>query len=148
MLLVGIVYALSMQARFSEGLPIAGLKLVIFGTSFAVWYYAYIVLSHTFLSYAISSFFHCLQYEALAWVYNRAKARSLEPKPGNAIFRTVHSRLWLYVLAIFAYGFLSGLGRGVSTTAILAINSTTGVLHYYFDAFIWRVRRAEFRKHL
>jgi hypothetical protein len=145
---VGALYLLQLQSRLAQGLPVAWLKLVIFATSFGVWYYAYVVLSHTFLSYAISSFFHCLQYDALAWVYNRAKARSLTPSRGNAFFRTIHGHLSLYVLAIFGYGLFSGLGRGVSTTAILALNSTTGVLHYYFDAFIWRVRRPEFREHL
>jgi len=66
------------------------------------------------------------------------------------VFRTVHARgkLWLYVLSLLAYGALSELGRGVAPSVILTLNLSTGLLHYYFDSFIWRVRRPAFRKHL
>lgn len=149
-IVVGVIYLANLQSRLAQGLPIATLKLVLFATSFGVWYYAYAVLSHGFLSYAISSLFHCLQYDAFAWFYNRAKARSLTPTRGNALFRFVHEgrNTWLYVVLILSYGVFSTLGRGMSIVPILALNTTTGLLHYYFDSFIWRVRRAEFRDHL
>jgi hypothetical protein len=144
---VGLVYLVRLQARVAQGLPVAWLKLVLFGTSFAVWYYAYVVLSDGLLSYAISSLFHCVQYDAFAWFYNRKKARSLTPTRGNALFRAVHEvrYLWLYVGLILSYGLISSFGRNVSIVSILALNTTTGLLHYYFDSFIWRVRRSEFR---
>jgi hypothetical protein len=144
---VGILYLVRIQMRVAQGLPVAWLKLVLFGTSFAVWYYAYVVLSDGLLSYAISSLFHCMQYDAFAWFYNRKKARSLTPTRGNALFRFAHEAryLWLYVGLILSYGLFSTYGREVSLVTILALNTTTGLLHYYFDSFIWRVRRSEFR---
>jgi hypothetical protein len=147
---VGVLYLARLQLRFAQGVPIAWLKLVLFATSLGVWWYAYVVLSHGFLSYAISSLFHCLQYDAFAWYYNRAKARSLAPTRGNALFRHIHEgrHAWLYVAAILSYGIFSTVGREVSLVPILALNTTTGLLHYYFDSFIWRVRRSEFREHL
>lgn len=149
-IVVGVLYLANLQSRLAQGLPIATLKLLLFATSFGVWYYAYVVLSHGFLSYAISSLFHCLQYDAFAWFYNRAKARSLTPSRGNALFRYVHEgrNAWLYVVLILAYGVFSTVGRGMSIVPILALNTTTGLLHYYFDSFIWRVRRSDFRDHL
>jgi hypothetical protein len=149
-IIVGLLYLGRLQFRFGSGLPISKLKLVLFATSLGVWYYAYVLLSDGFLSYAISSLFHCLQYDAFAWFYNRAKARSLTPNRGNAVFRIMHETryLTLYVGAIVFYGLFSAFGKEVSLGAILALNTTTGLLHYYFDSFIWRVRRTEFRKHL
>ncbi len=148
--LVGILYLARLQFRLSSGLPISKLKLVLFATSLGVWYYSYVLLSNGYLSYAISSLFHCLQYDAFAWFYNRAKARSLTPTRSNAVFRLIHESryLHLYVGAIVLYGLFSAFGKEISLVAILALNTTTGLLHYYFDSFIWRVRRAEFRKHL
>lgn len=149
-IVVGVIYLARLQSRIAHGLPIAWLKLVLFATTFGVWYYAYVVLSDGFLSYAISSLFHCLQYDAFAWFYNRKKARSLTPSRSNALFRVVHESryLWLYVSVILSYGLFSTFGRDVSMVAILALNTTTGLLHYYFDSFIWRVRRSGFREHL
>ena len=147
---VGLLFLARLQWRVAHGLPIAWLKLVLFATTFGVWYFAYVTLAHGFLSYAISSFFHCLQYDAFAWYYNRKKARSLEPNRSNRVFRFVHEsrHLWLYVTLILAYGLLSSVGKTVWIVPVLALNTTTGLLHYYFDSFIWRVRRAEFREHL
>jgi hypothetical protein len=149
-IVVGAFYLVRLQFRFSSGLPIARLKLVLFATSLGVWYYAYVLLSDGLLSYAISSLFHCLQYDAFAWFYNRAKARSLTPTRSNVVFRVMHESryLHLYVGAIVLYGLFSAFGKEISLVAILAINTTTGLLHYYYDSFIWRVQRSDFRKHL
>jgi hypothetical protein len=148
--ILGILYVLDIQRRWAQGENIALLKLVIFATTYGVWYYAYVTLSDPLLSYSISSFFHCLQYDAFAWYYNQKKARSMEQNRGNLVFRYLHrSRLLpLYVLAVFGYGFLSSTIGPVAPGVVYFVNRTTGILHYYFDSFIWRVRRAEFRKHL
>ena len=149
-IVVGAAYAARLQWRVAHGLPVAWLKLAISASSLGVWLYAYVILSDAFQSYAISSFFHCLQYDAFAWHYNRRKARSLEPTRGNALFRRIHEirQLWLYALVILSYGAFSSTGKEAWMPLVLALNTTTGLLHYYFDSFIWRVRRAEFQKHL
>jgi hypothetical protein len=147
---VTLLYGFDLWRRFAEGQPISLLKLAITLTTYGCWYFSYVVLSHPLLSYPISSFFHCLQYDAIAWRMNGQKARSLEVTRKNAVFRYLHAtRLpWLYGLAIFAYGFLSHLGAGVAPGLVFLVNRTTGVLHYYFDSFIWRVRRPAFRQQL
>jgi len=147
---VSLLYLFDLRARFTRGEPIAVLKLLLFVTTYGVWYYAYVVLSDFILSYAISSFFHCLQYDAFAWSYNHSKAKKLQASRGSAIFRTVHAsnRLWMYVGSIFAYGFLSHIFVTSAPAAILLVNRMTGLLHYYYDSFIWRVRKQEFSRYL
>jgi hypothetical protein len=149
-LLVSLLYLVELRSRRSRGEPIAVLKLALFATTYGVWYYSYVVLSDFILSYAISSFFHCLQYDAFAWHYNRKKAQTLPATKQNAFFRTVHApnRLWMYVGSIFAYGFLSHILVTGAPAAVLLVNRMTGLLHYYYDSFIWRVRRQDFNRHL
>jgi hypothetical protein len=143
-------YALRLGEHWKSGRPIAWLKLALTATTYGVWYFAYVELSDFTLSYAISSAFHCLQYDAFAWHYNRAKAGALGEREGSRLFRAVHApgRLWIFVLCIASYGVLSWALLAAAPTAVLLVNRCTGLLHYYFDAFIWRVRQPDFRQHL
>jgi hypothetical protein len=147
---VVLSYVFEHVQHVRAGGSVSVLKLALTGTTYGCWYFSYVVLSHPALSYPISSFFHCLQYDAFAWHYNQKKAQSLEPKRGNAIFRYIHARrhAWLYLGAIGAYGFGSHIGSFIEPGVVFVVNRTTALLHYYFDSFIWRVRRPEFRKHL
>jgi hypothetical protein len=144
---VSILYLGNLLRSLAYGEPIALLKLCITLTTYGSWAYAYAVLSDPLTSYTISALFHCLQYDALAWVYSRKKAVANE---GGGFFRAVHApgRLWLYVTAILAYPVFSQLVGVVSPAAIYVVNLATGAVHYYFDSFIWRVRRTQFREHL
>lgn len=145
---VAVLYAGDLWGRLVRGEPVALPKLAIFATTYGVWYFAYVTLSDPFLSYPISSFFHCLQYDAFAWSYGRRKAWSAPPSGRGAAIRYLYQgrSVWLYVLAVLAYGAVSQLGRGLYP--ILVLNASTGVLHYYFDAFIWKVRRDDFKRYL
>jgi hypothetical protein len=147
---VGVLYAGDLVRRTASGEPVSLLKLCITATSYATWYYAYVVLSDLFLSYAISSLFHCLQYDALAWYYNVKKADSIREPGQSRIFRAVHrrGRVWLYAGAILAYPVFCQVAGTALPGAVYVLNRTTGILHYYFDSFIWRVRRPDFRAHL
>ncbi len=147
---VAVLYVAQLARRVAYGEPVSALKLATTLTTYGVWWYAYTVISAPFISYAISSLFHCLQYDALAWYTNRKTASSLEPTRGNRLFRSVHAprHLWMYVAAILAYPVFCQLAGAAAPSAIYVLNRTTGDLHYYFDSFIWKVRRPEFRKYL
>ncbi|HTY18684.1 MAG TPA: hypothetical protein VMH82_13230 [Myxococcota bacterium] len=142
-----LLFALDVARRVREGEPVSMLKIAVTLTTYGVWYYAYVVFSNPFLSYGISSLFHCMQYDALAWHYNRRKASSLVAGRGR-FFQFVHAghHLWAYVGAIFAYGSFAWFLGPLAPLPVFIVNRTTGVLHYYYDSFIWQVRRAEFRK--
>jgi hypothetical protein len=148
----GTLFALDLYRRFASGDPIARPKLAITATTYGTWHFAYVALADPFLSYAISSFFHCLQYDALAWVYNHKKAQTMAASPRGALFRYVHGRsghrVWLYIASILAYGLLAEAGHVIAPSHIVVLTLSTGLLHYYYDSFIWRVRRPEFRQHL
>jgi hypothetical protein len=147
---VATFWLADLARQAARGQPIALPKLAILASTYAVWAWSYSVLSAPLLSYSISACFHCVQYDALAWWYNHRKADTLGERPGSAVFRYLHTRnhIWLYAACIFAYGFLSRWGGESLPALVFFVNRTTGLLHYYFDSFIWRVRKAEFRRHL
>jgi len=147
---VTLVYIANIYKKLQRGEPVSLLKLFLFISTYGVWYYSYVVFSHPFLSYPISSFFHCFQYDALAWYYNHTKAEAIGNTRNIKVFRFIHSsrNIWLYLLSIFSYGYISLLFQGAAPAFVRGLNLTTGLLHYYFDAFIWRVRKSEFRKYL
>jgi len=147
---VGGFFLVDLVKRLSRGESVCLLKYLIFITTYGVWYYSYVILSHPYLSYSITSFFHCFQYDALAWYYNHTKAEAIGNTRNIKIFRYIHSvkNLWAYFLSIFSYSIFSLFLQGSAPGFIIIINRTTGFLHYYFDSFIWRVRKTDFRKYL
>jgi hypothetical protein len=101
--------------------------------------------------------YHSLQYVALSWHYGkrRATAPATSQAAGRA-FRAVFSatRWPVYAVAIAAWTAAAWLlnsrlglharGPGLFSLAI----SVMAPCHYYFDSFLWRVRRPEVRASL
>jgi len=101
------------------------------------------------VGFAVIGIVHMTQYLAIVWRYNRnLAARPDGARPGW--FRWLHRRnsAWaalLYVLACLAYG--EGLTHDFQiawiTIPVLALGFTSTLMHYYFDGFIWKLRRPQ-----
>ncbi len=101
------------------------------------------------VGFAVIGIVHMTQYLAIVWRYNR----NLAARPGAARpgwFRWLHSRntagaAVLYVLACLAYG--EGLTTDFQTAwitiPVLALGFTSTLMHYYFDGFIWKLRKPQ-----
>ncbi len=99
------------------------------------------------VGFATVGIVHMTQYLAIVWRYNRNLAT--RPEAARAgWFRWLHSRntLWaaaLYVIACIAYG--EGLTTDFQTDwitiPVLALGFTSTLMHYYFDGFIWKLRK-------
>lgn len=101
------------------------------------------------VGFAVIGIVHMTQYLAIVWRYNR----NLAARPGAARpgwFRWLHSRnsAWaaaLYVLACLVYG--EGLTTDFQTAWItipaLALGFTSTLMHYYFDGYLWKLRRPQ-----
>ena len=99
------------------------------------------------VGFATVGIVHMTQYLAIVWRYNR----NLAARPGAARpgwFRWLHSRntVWaaaLYVLACLAYG--EGLTTDFQsawiTIPVLALGFTSTLMHYYFDGYLWKLRK-------
>ncbi len=99
------------------------------------------------VGFATVGIVHMTQYLAIVWRYNRnLAARPNATRAGW--FRWLHSRntLWaaaLYVIVCIAYG--EGLTTDFQTDwitiPVLALGFTSTLMHYYFDGYIWKLRK-------
>ena len=112
-----------------------------------------------FLLSAHEKLYHSVQYVVLVWHYSRrrvVKAPAAEVTPPMRALFSGRSPL-LYVLGIAAFvglvafgferfGFATGAaGQGFAFTTV---GSGIALAHYYFDSFLWRVRRETVRVNL
>lgn len=108
--------------------------------------------TNIFLLSAQEKIYHSIQYMALVWHYSRRRTDKA-PEAAGTWFRAVFAaRRWPVYLALIAGWTVAvyfvndaigggGVGPGLFTSLI----GTLALCHYYFDSFLWRVRRAEVR---
>ena len=126
-------------------------KLVTLAFFFGSTYYLYIYNKDFVVGFAVWSGFHCLQYYGIVWAFNRTRV----DRGGQVtrfvrfLFRPRVALVLLYLSLILAYGGLdylhNFLGESDLRRVLIAFISTSALLHYYFDGFIWKVREKETR---
>ena len=112
--------------------------------------------TNIFLLSAQEKVYHSIQYVALTWHFSRRRADKATVDVTGGVFRGVFapSRWPLYLgltvvwtaAVYFANEAIGGGGHGpgLFTSLIGAL----ALCHYYFDSFLWRVRRPEVRASL
>ena len=138
-----IVNAVSLSRR---GQPPSRLKLLLLVTSIGFWWYAMIAVNNAILGVAmfeISTM--CSTWRSCG--ISIAAARKSTPTAGpltRFLFRGGGVMLGLYLGLVFAYGALGLLPRIIDADAVNrvlgAVFVTSGLLHFYYDGFIWKVR--------
>ena len=94
-------------------------------------------------AFFVMNFFHCLQYFAIVWWTERGVVRRL------LRLDRVAAGSWLAFLAFAAITLLVGIAYrlyGVDDTALrwaASIALSISLLHYWYDGFVWSVRRQE-----
>ena len=155
-LALSVVYVGNMIVERRRGAPIVWPKLAISATTFATVYYAYIILEDVILGYAITALAHDIQYFAIVWIYNHGvlkRSRDLGRSFFRFLFADGRLRIVLfYLLLILAYGGIEALARATQNFLIYDIVkvliATSAFMHYYYDGFMWKVRKKEIRQNL
>ncbi len=87
-------------------------------------------------AFFIMNFFHALQYFALVWWMER-----------DNMTRTMHTgRRWLTLVVFLGFGFSYGLWAELLDGDVrwaMAIVSVVSIMHFWYDGFIWSVRRRQ-----
>ena len=156
-LLVGFSTVLSVAYLIWQFRSAGGInwrKLSLLATFLLATWYLYDVYPDFLVGFAVWSAFHCLQYYAIVWLYNRKKVESDHRARGFFAF-LFRPRWWLtalYVTLILAYGAInysnSLFGDPLLSRVFMAFIITSGVLHYYYDGFIWKVREKDLARYL
>src|SRR5438045_5722256 len=128
-------------------------KLALLGTSIAFWWYCNNGVTNILAGIALFEVFHDVQYLSLVWIYNRTRVEK-DPSIGGFmrfVFRRSGSLIGLYVGLVFAYGSLGYFKETEIETIkrfLTGVVAASGLLHFYYDGFIWKVRERATREHL
>ena len=129
-------------------------KLALFATSIAFWWYCNNGVANILAGIALFEVFHDVQYLSLVWIYNRNRVEKDSSIGGfmRFIFRRSGSLIGLYVGLVFAYGSIgylnSTIGMETVTRVLTGLVAASGLLHFYYDGFIWKVREKSTRQSL
>jgi Tfp pilus assembly protein PilF len=129
-------------------------KLALFITSVAFWWYCNNGVANILAGIALFEVFHDVQYLSLVWIYNRNRVEKDSSIGGfmRFIFRRSGSLIGLYVGLVFAYGSIgylnSTIGMETVTRVLTGVVAASGLLHFYYDGFIWKVREKSTRQSL
>jgi Flp pilus assembly protein TadD len=139
-----------MWARGQRPNPV---KLVLLGFSIAFWWYCNNWVLNILVGIALFEVFHDVQYLSIVWIYNRNRVEKDTSIGGfmRFVFRRSGSLLGLYVGLVLAYGSLGLLKEvqiDVVKRALTGLVAASGLLHFYYDGFIWKVRERSTREHL
>jgi tetratricopeptide (TPR) repeat protein len=153
---ITLCYLLNLAREQRKGVPIVWPKLAITAVTFGTSYYAYIVLQDILLGYAIIAMAHDIQYYAIVWIYNHGvlkRSEALGASFFRYLFRDGRFRIVLiYAGLILAYGGVEVLARSTQNYLVYdlvkVLIATSAFLHYYYDGFMWKVRRKEIRQNL
>ncbi len=112
--------------------------------------------SNIFILSSHEKIYHSLQYLALSWHFSKRRAERAPASSTGTVFRAVFApKHWpLYLLVVAAWTVLAFLGNSIvggdaiGPGLFTAVIGSFALCHYYFDSFLWRVRRPQVRASL
>src|SRR5436853_1023837 len=151
---VGILWLGNFVRAWISGHPQNPVKVALFTTSIAFWWYCNNGVTNILAGIALFEVFHDVQYLSIVWIYNRNRVEKDSSIGGfmRFIFRRSGSLIGLYVGLVLAYGSIgylnSALGMETLTRVLTGLVAASGLLHFYYDGFIWKVREKSTRASL
>jgi tetratricopeptide (TPR) repeat protein len=151
---ISILWLANYVRMWAAGTRQNPVKLALFATSIVFWWYCNNGVANILAGIALFEVFHDVQYLSLVWIYNRNRVEKDSSIGGfmRFIFRRSGSLIGLYVGLVFAYGSIgylnSTIGMETLTRLLTGVVAASGLLHFYYDGFIWKVREKSTRQSL
>ncbi len=153
-LIATILFLINLIQSWRRGERPSPVKLALLITTIGFWWYCNDLIVNILAGIALFEVFHDVQYLSLVWIYNRNRVEKDNTIGGfmRFVFRRSGALIGLYVALVLVYGsfgyatsFLqvSGVKR-----ALMGIVAASGLLHFYYDGFIWKVRERSTRQSL
>jgi tetratricopeptide (TPR) repeat protein len=153
-LVITACFIVNLVRSWLGGCPPNPIKLLLMLTSFGFYWYTSVTISNVLLGLAMFEVFHDVQYLAIVWIFNRNRVEN-GSRVGSFtrfLFRRSGALIGVYLGLIFAYGSLyiveDRIARGGMKDILTALLATSGLLHFYYDGFIWKLREKSTRKSL
>jgi len=151
---VSVLFLFNFSRMWAAGKRPNPVKLALLVTSIAFWWYCNNAVINILAGIALFEVFHDVQYLSLVWIYNRSRVEKDSSIGGfmRFVFRRSGSLIGLYIGLVFAYGslayFNSRLEVETMKRVLTGVVAASGLLHFYYDGFIWKVRDRSTREHL
>lgn len=146
---VTVLFLINLLWCWWQSRPPSTIKLLLMAMSFGFWWYTRVTVTNPLVGVALFEVFHDVQYLSIVWIFNRSRAA----KDAGAgaftrfLFRNSGGLIGVYVGMVFAYGSLGLVAKGFSLETVnhafqgLLVGS--GLLHFYYDGFIWKLREKQ-----
>ena len=146
---VTAVYLIRTIALLRQGHSPNPLKFLFIAVTFIYLSYTTGVAERPLMGLALFESWHDIQYLAIVWSFNLNRTRQA-PDAGSFIrllFRPRPVLVLVYVAMCLAFGSLTHawtLFRDPRLVrVVVSLVAATGMLHYYMDSFIWKIRERE-----
>ncbi|MGH7982517.1 MAG: tetratricopeptide repeat protein [Candidatus Udaeobacter sp.] len=151
---VGVLFLFNFSRMWADGKRPNPVKLALLSTTIAFWWYCNNGITNILAGIALFEVYHDVQYLSLVWIYNRSRVEKDSSIAGfmRFVFRRSGSLIGLYIGLIFAYGslafFTAHLELETVKRVLTGVVAASGLLHFYYDGFIWKVRDRSTRENL
>ncbi len=139
---------------FMSKQPRSWMKLGLLVGTFAYVWLVRVMTHDPFLSVALFELLHDVQYLAIVWAFNRRLAeKGSDGVLPRFFYRPSAGSVFCYIGACLAYGALgltvyTQVSSGIFKQVMEAFLITSGLLHFYYDGFIWKLRQADTQRGL
>src|SRR2546425_13528 len=151
---VAVLSLFNFSRMWAEGKRPNPVKLALLATTIAFWWYCNNGVTNVLAGIALFEVYHDVQYLSLVWIYNRSRVEKDSSIGGfmRFVFRRSGSLIGLYIGLVFAYGSLAYFNSRLEVETIkrvlTGVVAASGLLHFYYDGFIWKVREKSTRQSL
>jgi tetratricopeptide (TPR) repeat protein len=153
-IVVAVLFLFNFSRMWAEGKRPNPVKLALLATTIAFWWYCNNGVTNILAGIALFEVYHDVQYLSLVWIYNRSRVEKDSTIGGfmRFVFRRSGSLVGLYVGLVFAYGSLAYINTQLEIETVkrvlTGVVAASGLLHFYYDGFIWKVRDRSTRENL
>ncbi len=155
-LLYGIVYLGHIAWTLRQGHALNPLKYAFLAASYFLWYFTSFTTEYLLVYAVAHRIMHGVQYIVIVYYYNRHKVERAGgdsallrylAKPGNVKAFLLMCAAYALVFHALSEGHVRDFGFGVVgfnanfDLFSYSLLSSFALIHYFYDAFIWKVRR-------
>jgi tetratricopeptide (TPR) repeat protein len=157
--LITLAFLANAVYRWRIGNPAHPIKYFTMATSLSFWIYVCMGVNNLLVGILMFEIFHDVQYLTIVWLFNRKRSQTQPERIGrftNWLFGQAQSRAILYVGLVMAYGCLYFIEMGFFAWNPVSLTDNTpvwggllaasGLLHFYYDGFIWKVKEKPTRQ--
>jgi len=154
LILIAVRYVARQLQKWRDGLPLDWPKQLLLAAAIPINYLLFRSAMPLLGVYAAATIYHNIQYHRLVWFYNQNKYGRDPERARNFGLATLVNSRWLFyvgVAALYACIFdvlprfvlrpaLGASDLNLRNQFIFAFFAAPGLLHYWLDGHIWKVR--------